>query len=83
MSKDKTDWHTSDRMDHIHAIPSFGAKHVPRYDNVSVAGGGDEVWYCKVCLAVYCELMNHHKPMIMSFAGVLSFLGQPSGPTSV
>jgi hypothetical protein len=26
---------------------------------------------------------NHHKPIIMSFAGVLSFLGQPSGPTSV
>jgi len=80
--KDKTDWHTSDRMDHIHAIPSFGAKYVPRYDNVSVdAGGNGEVWWCKVFVVIVGY--NHHMPMIMSFAGVLSFLGQPSGPTSV
>jgi hypothetical protein len=58
-------------MDHIHAIPSFGAKHVPRYDNVSVAGGAPgEVWYCKVIVSY-----NHHMSMIISFAGVLSFLG--------
>ena len=49
VAKEDTDWNTSERMDQVRAVPSFGANHAARYDSVSMRGGEDgEIWFCKV-----------------------------------
>ena len=58
VNKLDTDWHTSDRMDHVRASPCFGIRKEERYDTVSQNSDVDgEVWYCKVNYVFWCHVI--------------------------